>query len=178
MWRQHNAKYKMNQGAERRLRLLGRWSQAGCTWGEVLFLRSNSKNISKANRCLSQAWNISCYSFELLPGGDAADWVQRARTGGHLPQTWLQVSFYSCFFLFYCFYVCRLVSNNTDCLTTDIPTEVCLSLWIIFVSNYLRQSHCSKHLQVRLEDQVCEECKHGRTKLRPGLVQVCPPGLV
>jgi len=42
---------------------------------------------------------------------------------------------------------CRLVSNNTDCLTTDIPTEV------------------------RLEDQVCEECKEGRTKLRPGLVQ-------
>ena len=26
---------------------------------------------------------------------------------------------------------------------------------------------------MRLEDQVCEECKHGRTKLRPGLVQVC-----
>ena len=42
------------------------------------------------------------------------------------------------FFLFYCFfYVCRLVSNNTDCLTTDIPTEVCLSLyWIAFVSRY------------------------------------------
>ena len=41
------------------------------------------------------------------------------------------------FFLFLLFFysivvfVCRLVSNNTDCLTTDIPTEVCLSLhWI------------------------------------------------
>ena len=45
-----------------------------------------------------------CWTFELLPGGDAADWVQRARTGGHLSQTWLQVSFYSCFLLL--FYSC------------------------------------------------------------------------
>ena len=37
------------------------------------------------------------WTFELLPGGNAANRVQRARTGGHLPQTWLQVSFYSCF---------------------------------------------------------------------------------
>ena len=39
------------------------------------------------------------------------------------------------FFLILCFYFLvfyghRLVSNNTDCLTTDIPTEVCLSLSI------------------------------------------------
>eukprot|EP00092_Neocalanus_flemingeri_P008163 GFUD01008803.1.p1 GENE.GFUD01008803.1~~GFUD01008803.1.p1 ORF type:complete len:1002 (+),score=221.94 GFUD01008803.1:543-3548(+) len=42
---------------------------------------------------------------------------------------------------------CWLKNNNTDCLTTDIPTEV------------------------RLEDQVCEICLEGRTKLRPVLVQ-------
>jgi len=42
---------------------------------------------------------------------------------------------------------CWLKNNNTDCLTTDIPTEV------------------------RLEDQVCEICQEGRTKLRPVLVQ-------
>ena len=58
---------------------------------------------------------------------------------------------------------CRLVSNNTDCLTTDIPTEVLLHIVTLI------QTTC---LQVRLEDQVCEECKEGRTKLRPGLVQV------
>lgn len=42
---------------------------------------------------------------------------------------------------------CRLKSNVTDCLTTDIPTEV------------------------RLEDQICEKCSQGRTKLRPVVVQ-------
>ncbi len=26
--------------------------------------------------------------------------------------------------------------------------------------------------QVQLEDQLCEQCQHGRTKLRPVLVQV------
>jgi len=42
---------------------------------------------------------------------------------------------------------CLLKNSNTDCLTTDIPTEV------------------------KLEDQVCEICQEGRTKLRPVVVQ-------
>lgn len=46
---------------------------------------------------------------------------------------------------------CRLRSNNTDCLNTALPK------------------------QIKLEDQICEPCKHGRTKLRPALVkeEVC-----
>jgi len=42
---------------------------------------------------------------------------------------------------------CQLKNSNTDCLTTDIPTEV------------------------KLEDQVCEICQEGRTKLRPVVIQ-------
>jgi len=43
---------------------------------------------------------------------------------------------------------CRLADEEPHCLSTDLP------------------------VQVELEDFVCEECKHGRSKLRPVLVQV------
>ena len=46
------------------------------------------------------------WTFELLPGGNAANRVQRARTGWHLSQTWLQVSFYFCFFLLFYRFLC------------------------------------------------------------------------
>ena len=42
---------------------------------------------------------------------------------------------------------CRLKSNTTDCLTTDLEKEI------------------------KLEDQTCEKCQDGRTKLRPVIVQ-------
>ena len=127
----------MNEGAERRLRLLGRWSQASCAWGEVLFLRSNSKNISRqSDSCLKlEICRVTLLNFYqvAMPRIECKEQEQAdicLRPGCRF--------LFILVFLFHCFfYVCRLVSNNTDCLTTDIPTEVCLSLyWIAFVSRY------------------------------------------
>ena len=75
---------------------------------------------------------------------------------------------------------CQLKNSNTDCLTTDIPTEVSRNtLQISGLMGFLNSPwqfslfFFQRFLfQVKLEDQVCEICQEGRTKLRPVVIQV------
>ena len=101
------------------------------------------------------------------PGGDASDRVQGAGAGGHLPQDRLSSRLqqhglphhrhtHRGQLVILRLNALNLFSSFLFCLSVSLRRYALTIAWKCF--------------QVQLEDQVCDECKEGRTKLRPGLV--------
>ena len=159
MWRQHNDKWT----SRRREKTTTAWTMES-SWflmrwaGFEYFFHEMGKT------------NHVYWNHRYPPGGDASHRVQRAGAGGHLRQARLSPRLQQH----------RLPHHRHSHrgelfilrqIFQTVSSLCCLSLCGRALITAWAQ-HNWKCIQVRLEDQVCEECKEGRTKLRPGLVQV------
>ena len=148
---------KCYQGTKRELWLLGRWSQADCSWGEQVLNPFFFKEMGKTK--VSFSWSRwRCLGS--LQGAGAGTHMPPYRLSSRLQQHGLPHHWHT--------HGGKLVILRLNALNL-------FSFFLFCLSVSLRRYALTiawKCFQVRLEDQVCQGCKEGQTKLRPGLVQV------